>query len=111
MLTHCISFAPSRQVPRTLAQALATFGRHPSTLLILAGLAALLLWRAQSPLHPGADAAVATAVAAGWCLQEWAVHALLLHSKRDWVGRRIHVGHHQRPYFHVSRVHFKGPFY
>lgn len=35
-------------------------------------------------------------------LQEWLVHALLLHSKADWVGRRIHLGHHQRPYFHVS---------
>lgn len=32
------------------------------------------------------------------------IHAWLLHSPFDWAGRRIHVGHHQRPYFHVSRV-------
>lgn len=36
-------------------------------------------------------------------VQEWVIHAWLLHSPFDWMGRRIHVGHHQRPYFHVSR--------
>lgn len=91
-----------QEVPKTLPQAAATFCSHPSTILILAGLGALLWARVQQPLHPVTDAAVAAAVAGGWCLQEWAVHALLLHSKFDWVGRRIHVGHHQRPYFHVS---------
>lgn len=91
-----------QEVPRTLRGALATFFSHPSSLLILAGIAALLYWRAQLPGgRPGADAAVAAAVAAGWCVQEWAVHALLLHSKRDWLGKRIHEGHHQRGYFHV----------
>lgn len=35
-------------------------------------------------------------------VQEWVIHAWLLHSPFDWMGRRIHVGHHQRPYFHVS---------
>lgn len=142
---------PREQVPKTFAQAAATFCSHPSTILILAGLGALLWARAQQPVHPLTDAAVASAVAGGWCLQvrggagmavlaaqsatveglsaasraaalalalllnashlsgpplvqEWAVHALLLHSKFDWVGRRIHVGHHQRPYFHVRQA-------
>jgi len=35
-------------------------------------------------------------------LQEWVIHAWLLHAPFDWVGTRIHVGHHQRPYFHVG---------
>ena len=61
-------------------------------------LAPLLL---QSPVHPAADVGVAAGVAALWCLQEWVVHAWLLHSPFDWAGRRIHEGHHARPYFHV----------
>jgi hypothetical protein len=90
------------QVPRTLHQALSTFFTNPSPLLILLGIAGLLAWRARSPLHPAADLAVPAAVAAWWCLQEWVVHALLLHSKRDWLGSRIHIGHHKKPYYHVS---------
>lgn len=88
-------------VPSTLAGALATFFTHPSALLILGALAALLYVRSAYPAHPAADAAVAAAVAVFWCLQEWVIHAKLLHSQGDWLGRRIHAGHHQRPYFHV----------
>lgn len=88
-------------VPATLPSALATFFTHPSALLILAALAGLAAWRASYPLDPAADAAVAASVAAFWLVQEWVVHALLLHSSWDWLGRRIHVGHHERPYFHV----------
>ncbi|KAI3424792.1 hypothetical protein D9Q98_008179 [Chlorella vulgaris] len=91
-----------QEVPCTLSHALTVFLTHPSSLLIIGALGGLLAWRAQYPLPTAVDAAVAACVAAGWCLQEWAVHALLLHSSFDWLGRRIHVGHHQRPYFHVS---------
>lgn len=91
-----------QEVPRTLPHALAVFFTHPSSLLILAALAGLLAWRCHLPLHAAADGAVAACVAAGWAVQEWLIHNLLLHSERDWVGRRIHVGHHQRPYYHVS---------
>ncbi|PSC73834.1 fatty acid hydroxylase isoform B [Micractinium conductrix] len=91
-----------QEVPCTLRGALALFFSHPSSLLILAGLLAVAAVRVQSPVHPAADVGVAAGVAALWCLQEWVVHAWLLHSPFDWAGRRIHEGHHARPYFHVS---------
>ena len=58
-----------REVPSTLPGALAAFFSHPSAVLILCALAGLACWRAQLPVHPAADAAVAGAVAAGWCVQ------------------------------------------
>ena len=67
-MLHITACAPM-QVPKTLPQAAATFCSHPSTILILAGLGALLWARVQQPLHPVTDAAVAAAVAGGWCLQ------------------------------------------
>lgn len=59
-----------QEVPTTLPGALATFFTHPSAAMIVCALAGLVCWRAQLPVqHPAADAAVAGAVAAGWCVQ------------------------------------------
>lgn len=69
-LSLVASGGQEQEVPTTLSGALATFFTHPSAMLIVCALAGLVCWRAQLPLqHPAADAAVAGAVAAGWCVQ------------------------------------------
>jgi hypothetical protein len=37
-----------------------------------------------------------------WWFQEHEMHLHLLHSKFDWMGKRIHEEHHEKPYFHIS---------
>eukprot|EP00897_Mesotaenium_endlicherianum_P010629 jgi/Mesen1/9595/ME000657S08870 len=58
-------------------------------------------WRAHLPWSP-ADACVVGAVVLWWVLQEWCLHALLLHSKSDWWGKAMHMSHHALPFHHVS---------
>ncbi|CAI7757376.1 unnamed protein product, partial [Closterium sp. NIES-54] len=45
---------------------------------------------------------LAAAAVCWWLLQEWVLHAKLLHSSFPWWGRSIHAKHHRRPYHHVS---------
>merc|ERR1712151_710838 len=37
-----------------------------------------------------------------WWFQEHFMHGKLLHSKIDWMGKRIHEEHHKKPYYHIS---------
>ena len=48
------------------------------------------------------DAFVGGAVVVFWAFQEWWLHKYLLHAPFKWMGTEIHVGHHQRAFYHVS---------
>jgi hypothetical protein len=54
--------------------------------------------------HPlgWADAGVFGAALLFWWLQEHVLHEGILHSSIDWVGKAVHQGHHDKPYYHVS---------
>lgn len=99
--THAHEGTP---VPSTLHGAVTTFARHPTTVVILGGIASVLVLRlrTQGAALGAWDAATVAAVATFWVLQEWAIHKYLLHAPFEWVGSKIHVDHHQQPYHHVS---------
>ncbi|GJP38395.1 hypothetical protein CLOM_g22837 [Closterium sp. NIES-68] len=91
-----------QQVPRTMAQAIRCFVKQPGVLLGIAAMLSAICLRAMH-LHWGIqDTAVAAAAVCWWVLQEWVLHAKLLHSSFAWWGRSIHAKHHSRPYHHVS---------
>jgi hypothetical protein len=91
--------------PRTLHGAAPRFLRMPGASLLLA--VAVLAWSVRLNLAAWRwlDAWVALALVAFWPLQEWLVHALLLHLKPfALLGRRVdpilarkHRNHHLRP--------------
>lgn len=94
-------------IPTTLPGAIRRFffGKECGPLLITASLAAALVWRIQL----GSDAAeivldltVFVSMVVFWWFQEHEMHLHLLHSKFDWLGKRIHEEHHEKPYFHIS---------
>jgi hypothetical protein len=93
-------------VPTTLRQALQVFflGRiYHGPRTIVAALVGLVIGRGMlhatfSPIEVG----VGCAMVLFWCLQEHVLHQRLLHSEKDWLGKRIHQGHHGRDYFHIS---------
>lgn len=91
----------TKPTPGTLPGVMTTFFSHPSVLLVLAALAALLPLRTQMPVGL-MDLAVGVSTVLIWLLQEWVIHAKLLHSSFDWAGKRIHEAHHKEDYFHIS---------
>lgn len=48
------------------------------------------------------DAGLFGAAIVFWWLQEHVLHDKVLHSSIDWVGKAVHQGHHDKPYYHVS---------
>ncbi|CAI5471408.1 unnamed protein product [Closterium sp. Yama58-4] len=90
------------EVPRTMVQAVTCFLRQPGVLLGIAATLSATCLRATHPHWGVQDTAVATAAVCWWLLQEWVLHAKLLHSSFPWWGRSIHAKHHRRPYHHVS---------
>eukprot|EP00277_Geminigera_cryophila_P030443 CAMPEP_0173063606 /NCGR_PEP_ID=MMETSP1102-20130122/4486_1 /TAXON_ID=49646 /ORGANISM="Geminigera sp., Strain Caron Lab Isolate" /LENGTH=198 /DNA_ID=CAMNT_0013930445 /DNA_START=426 /DNA_END=1022 /DNA_ORIENTATION=+ len=48
------------------------------------------------------DALVVGVVGVFWAFQEWWLHKFLLHAPFKWLGTNIHVGHHDRAFYHVS---------
>lgn len=90
-------------VPRTRLDAAYKFFRHPTALFISGALTASATARATIGVPIGlVDVAAALATALFWFVQEWLIHARLLHSATPWYGSEIHRWHHELPYFHVS---------
>jgi hypothetical protein len=90
-------------VPRTRLDAAYKFFRHPTALFISGALTSSAAARATLGVPFGlADVAAALATALFWLVQEWVIHAHLLHSATPWYGSEIHRWHHELPYFHVS---------
>lgn len=96
----------TRSVPRTMREAFSTFFSRASILLALFGAVSAVMWRIYiiHPHHPltTLDAKVVVATSLSWILQEWFLHAKLLHSPFSWWGKDIHVAHHKMPYHHIS---------
>jgi len=96
-------------VPTNLQDAVRTFFFNTKYLgPPIAALAIVYLsaWRVEllaqhGPSLAGDGLAFAGAVLF-WSFQEHWMHGKLLHSDFDWLGKRIHEGHHRRPYHHVS---------
>jgi hypothetical protein len=86
-------------VPETLPEVLSTYFLNPGIASVHATLLLVAAWRSARPLG-AADAAAALLAVSFWLLQEWAIHAKLLHSSFDWPGKDIHEGHHALPYHH-----------
>jgi len=90
-------------VPRTRREAAATFFAHPTARFIVAAFLAAVTARVRCAPPLGFDDAAAVALTApAWCVQEWLIHARLLHASRPWHGGDIHRWHHELPYLHVS---------
>lgn len=97
---------PPADSPRTAAQALAVFWRHPSVWLLLAGFVGVTGWRlAEAPLG-WLDVALVVAVWAVFPFVEWVVHVHMLHFRPVQLGRwridfylpRTHRRHHAEPW-------------
>jgi Fatty acid hydroxylase superfamily len=93
-------------VPTTLRQALNVFfgSIYHGPRTIAASLVGLVTCRGMlvNTSFSLMEAGVAFSMVLFWCLQEHFLHQRLLHSTKDWPGKRIHQGHHDRDYFHVS---------
>ena len=75
-------------VPGTLPDLLRVFFLHPTPLFATSCLLALSWARCQSPLS-WLDLPVAVVGSICWVMQEWFVHARLLHSSFDWLGESL----------------------
>lgn len=95
----------SRSVPRTLAEAAASFFTFGSPRLLLVQLAAAVVLRPWLGRPGLADAAVVAGVVLYWPLQEWVLHRYVLHARPLRLGSRTfelgaartHRRHHDRP--------------
>lgn len=88
-------------VPGTWTEAFAVFCLHPTPIITALGICSLFTYRMQSAWSM-VDAAAFAAGAVAWVAQEWYIHAKLFHGDVDWFGKRIHTGHHQTPYYHIT---------
>jgi hypothetical protein len=100
---------PEEASPTTLKQAFYQFflDKYHGPRLAALSVAALTAWRcylaATSVSALGVtDVAVFSTAVVVWWFQEHIMHLHLLHSKFDWMGKSIHEGHHDNPYFHIS---------
>jgi len=97
---------PDARTIRTLPHAIAVFGRFGSPRLLALQLVVLLVVRISLGRFGPWDAAIVAAVALYWPLQEWVLHAYVLHMKpRTVLGRRfdpevarLHRVHHRHPW-------------
>ena len=82
------------------------FGKDIGPILVVGSIASFLQTRfalaaASAPLSMTDLALFATSIVFWW-FQEHILHRKALHSNFDWMGKRIHEAHHDRPYHHVS---------
>lgn len=94
-------------VPATMQEALHRFflgPEHAPRFLVAAFMISTALrfvgWR-ENPVD-FVDAGVVVCVAVFWAFQEWWLHKHLLHAPFKWLGTDIHIGHHERAFYHVS---------
>ena len=94
-------------VPKTMPQAIRTFffsGDYGPSMIVclLVGLTKYRLDMTTTAAITGMDAAVFASSIVFWWIQEHILHDKVLHSTADWMGKDIHQGHHDKPYYHVS---------
>ena len=92
-------------IPETLPEALFTFwcGHEAGPRLALGLVSGLVAWRTllDVPLS-GGELCLSGAAVVFWSVQEHFLHNHVLHSSMDWMGKSIHEGHHENPYYHIS---------
>lgn len=93
------------EVPKTMREAISVFffSHHstgPTTVAVI--LAVMYPWRLMSTPISTVDAIVFFGSIIGWFFQEHFLHGKILHSEAEWMGKDIHQGHHDKPYFHIS---------
>jgi len=89
-------------VPSTVLEATQTFFSHPTAQFIVAAFGLSTAARCQLGVFTVADPLAFLATSSFWMVQEWLIHDKLLHSEKDWFGKRVHRWHHELPYYHVS---------
>jgi hypothetical protein len=91
-------------VPTTMQDAVRTFlfVGHYGPLCVVFSVLAFASWRMQLTSVDAVDFGVFGATVLFWSFQEHFLHEKVLHSKMDWVGKDIHQGHHDKPFYHIS---------
>mmetsp|Transcript_27975 Transcript_27975/g.41317 ORF Transcript_27975/g.41317 Transcript_27975/m.41317 type:complete len:282 (-) Transcript_27975:458-1303(-) len=97
--------ADEEEIPRTMGKALRRFflGRDLGPISALSIITWLATSRLALTIGFGANDIIAFSCAVVfWWFQEHFLHRRLLHSSFNWLGKEIHQGHHEKPYFHIS---------
>lgn len=91
-------------IPKTMRDAVQTFfltGDH-GPLYVVISILMFSSWRIQMSSIGTIDALLFGATVLFWSFQEHFLHEKVLHSTTDWIGKDIHQGHHDKPYYHIS---------
>jgi len=91
-------------VPTTMQDAISTFLTvgDQGPLYVIFSILAFASWRVQLSSLEAVDGIIFGATVLFWSFQEHFLHEKVLHSKSDWVGKEIHQGHHEKPFYHIS---------
>ena len=92
------------KVPSTMPEALQRFffGPDRGPIIIIGSIISLTVFRYTMDTIEMIDVVVGMATIIFWWFQEHFIHGQLLHSKWNWLGKEIHMSHHEKTYFHVS---------
>ena len=92
------------KVPSSIGEAIQLFffGDEKGPICVVGMLAAMSVGRVQLGGLSEVDAIAFLGTVVFWWIQEHVLHEKVLHSDMDWMGKEIHNGHHQKPYFHIS---------
>lgn len=71
-------------------------------LLVIISILTFVEMRIQMSSLEMLDGLVFVATVILWSFQEHFLHQTVLHSKFDWIGKAIHQGHHEKPFYHIS---------
>jgi hypothetical protein len=104
VLTGIVPLSEEDVVPSTMRDALRIFfltGDFGPLLVIVSILTATNM-RIQLSSLEMSDVIVFAVTLVFWSFQEHFLHEKVLHSKMDWIGKDIHQGHHEKPFYHIS---------
>lgn len=104
VITRCVA-EEEQVVPTKMLDAVQIFffSRHHGPLWVVMSIMYFGVWRIQmSSAIEVLDALVFGATVLFWSVQEHFLHQKVLHSTQDWIGKQIHQGHHDKPYYHIS---------
>ncbi len=94
-------------IPSTMSGALHRFflGPDHGPLTVLISISFLVAHRTmiiQSTTFEPLEVFVGLFSVMFWWFQEHFLHRHFLHSQWNWIGKEIHINHHEQPYFHIS---------
>lgn len=91
-------------VPTNMQEAIHTFlfSGDFGPLMVVASIIILMNTRIQMSSLGMVDLIVFALTVVFWSVQEHFLHEKVLHSEMDWIGKEIHQGHHEKPFYHIS---------